>query len=139
MKREEKIIWQDSLPGHERSFLQPIAVAIVCAVFIGLILFMGIMDFRRSDRTLTGFMQNQGLSTINVVRKVSEENLKNLIQASQRENVPIFTPLQEESFAPQHWLTSSLAGIGRDVDEQWQAEQISNEYLRILLYVKASG
>lgn len=130
MKQEEKIIWQDSLPGHERSFLQPIAVAIGCAVFIGLILFMGIMDFRRSDRTLTGFMQNQGLSTISVVRKVSEENLKNLIQASQRENVPIFTPLQEESFAPQHWLTSSLAGIGRDVDEQWQAEQISNEYLR---------
>jgi len=130
MKHEGKIIWQDSVSGHERSFLQPISVAIVCAVFIGLILFMGIMDLRRSDRTLTGFMQNQGLTTINVVRKLAEENLKNLIQASQRKDVPIFTPLKEEPFAPQNWLTSALAGIGRDVDEQWQAKRISNEYLR---------
>jgi len=129
MKREGKIIWQDSLPGHERSLLQPLSVAIVCAVFVGLILLMGIMDIRRSDRTLTGFMQNQGLTTIGVMRKLAEENLKNLIKASQRENAPTFTPLEEESLSPQNWLTSALAVIGRDVDEKWQAKQVSDPYL----------
>lgn len=130
MKNEGKVVWQDSQPGHERSFLQPISVAIACVVFIGLFLFMGIMDIRRSDRALTGFMESQGLATISVVRKMAEDNLKNLIQAVQHENAPNFTPLKEESFAPQNWLTSALAAIGKDVDEQWQAKRISNEYLQ---------
>jgi signal transduction histidine kinase len=130
MKNEEKIIWQDSLSSRERSFLRPISVAIVCVVFIGLFLFLGIMDSRRSDRTLTGFMENRGLTTISVVRKIAEENLKNLIQASQRENAPAFTPLKKETFAPENWLTSALAVIGQDVDEKWQANQINNEYLQ---------
>ncbi len=130
MKHEEKIIWQDSVSSHDRSFLQPISVAIACVVFVALFLFMGIMDIRRSDRALTGLMENQGLATISVVRKMAEDNLKNLIQASQHENAPAFTPLKEESFSPQNWLTSALAVIGRDVDEKWQSKQISNEYLQ---------
>jgi len=132
MKHEEKVIWQDSVSGHERSFLQPISVAIACVVFIALFLFMGIMDLRRSDRSLTGLMENQGLATISVVRKMAEDNLKNLIQAAQHENAPTFTPLREESFSPENWLTSALAVIGRDVDEKWQTNQISNEYLQAI-------
>jgi len=130
MKQERKIIWQDSVSDHDRSFLQPISVAIACTVFIGLFLLMGIMDIRRNDRALTGFMENQGLATISVVRKVAEDNLKNLIQATQHENKPNFAPLKEEPFAPQNWLTTALAVIGRDVDEQWQAKRISNETLQ---------
>jgi len=139
MKHEEKVIWQDSVSGHERSFLQPISVAIACVVFIALFLFMGIMDLRRSDRSLTGLMENQGLATISVVRKMAEDNLKNLIQAAQHENAPTFTPLREESFSPENWLTSALAVIGRDVDEQWQAKKISHEYLQKIALRETSG
>ena len=41
MSPEGKIIWQHAHTGNNRPFIQPLAVALVCAVFIGLILTMG--------------------------------------------------------------------------------------------------
>ena len=58
MTPPDKIVWQDRAGKETRPFLQPIAVAIVCAVFLILILIMGIMDMRRLDQTLVGIMEN---------------------------------------------------------------------------------
>ena len=75
MKTQNKVIWQHRAPDYGRRFLQPIAVTIVCTVFICLILIMGIMDIRRSDRSLMGFMESQGLAIIGVVERLAQENL----------------------------------------------------------------
>ena len=46
----DKKIWQ-RLPSHYgRSYLQPLAVAVVSVVFIGLILIMGLIDVQRIER-----------------------------------------------------------------------------------------
>ena len=130
MKTQNKIIWQNRTPEYGRRFLQPIAVAIVCTVFISLILIMGIMDIRRSDRSLMGFMESQGLAIIGVVERLAQENLNALIQAYQRDSGGTYAPPVDEALLPQKSLTAALVDMGREIDNQWKADHLSDEYLR---------
>jgi hypothetical protein len=129
MTTQNKVIWQHRSPKYDRRFLQPIAVAIVCAVFIGLILTMGIMDLRRSDRILIGFMENQGLRIIGVVERLSQENLNAMIRAYQRDSGSTTVPLVDEGLLPQKSLTAALVDMGRTIDNEWKAGHLSEEYL----------
>ena len=124
------MIWKYRFRQQDQFFLQPIAVAIVCAVFIVLILIMGIMDSQRSNRILVGFMQNQALSIIGVIQRLSQENLSNLVQAFQRDRERSFVPLKDTAFSPQKMLTTALADLGREIDEAWKANQISDSSLQ---------
>ena len=124
------MIWQYRFRQQDQFFLQPIAVAIVCAVFIVLILIMGIMDSQRSNRILVGFMQNQALSISGVIQRLSQENLSNLVQAFQRDRERSFVPLKDTAFSPQKMLTTALADLGREIDEAWKADQISDSSLQ---------
>ena len=130
MSPEGKIIWQHRSPRYDRPFMQPLAVAIVCAVFIGLILTMGLMDLRRSDRTLAGFMENQGMRIVGVVERLTEENLNMMIQASRKKGEDEFVPLTEQVISPQKFLTEKIVAIGREVDNHWKTEHMSGSYLR---------
>ena len=130
MKTQNKVIWQHRTPDYGRRFLQPIAVTIVCTVFICLILIMGIMDIRRSDRSLMGFMESQGLAIIGVVERLAQENLNALIQAYQRDSGGTFAPPVDEALLPQKSLTAALVDMGREIDNQWKANHLSDEYLR---------
>lgn len=130
MSSDRKIIWQYRFRQRDQFFLQPIAVAIVCAVFIVLILIMGIMDSQRSNRILVGFIQNQALSIIGVIQRLSQENLSNLVQAFQRDRERSFVPLKDTAFSPQKMLTTALADLGREIDEAWKADQISDSSLQ---------
>ena len=130
MSSDRKMIWQYRFRQQDQFFLQPIAVAIVCAVFIVLILIMGIMDSQRSNRILVGFMQNQALSISGVIQRLSQENLSNLVQAFQRDRERSFVPLKDTAFSPQKMLTTALADLGREIDEAWKANQISDSSLQ---------
>lgn len=130
MKMDKKIIWQNNTSRTKRTFLQPLAVGIACAVFIGLILIMGIMDIRRSERGLTAFLENQGLAIIEVVQRLAQENLNTLIQVHQRGAGQSFTPLTTEALAPQTWLTTALADLGKEVDNRWKADHLSEAGLK---------
>ena len=125
------MVWRSRPGRQDRFFLQPVAVAIVCAVFIVLILIMGIMDLQRSNRILIGFMQNQALNVIGVVQQLAQENLNNLVQAFQRDRERSFVPLKDTTFSPQKMLTIALADLGRQIDEDWQAGRISDGSLRM--------
>ncbi len=124
------MIWKYRFRQQDQFFLQPIAVAIVCAVFIVLILIMGIMDSQRSNRILVGFMQNQALSIIGVIQRLSQENLSNLVQAFQRDRERSFVPLKDTAFSPEKMLTTALADLGREIDEAWKADRISDSSLQ---------
>ena len=124
------MIWKYRFRQQDQFFLQPIAVAIVCAVFIVLILIMGIMDSQRSNRILVGFMQNQALSIIGVIQRLSQENLSNLVQAFQRDRERSFVPLKDTAFSPEKMLTTALADLGREIDDAWKADQISDNSLQ---------
>lgn len=123
----EKVIWEHRSIREEKPFLQPIAVGIVCAVFIGLILGMGLMDLQRIDRTLVGFLENRGQGIVSVAERLAQENLNNLIQASKEEQK---RPSSPDPFSPQKLLINALVEVGREVDNRWQADRLSEEYLK---------
>ncbi|MDO9229271.1 MAG: ATP-binding protein [Syntrophales bacterium] len=130
MSPEVKIVWQQRSLRFNRPFLQPLAVGLVCAVFIVLILTMGIMDLQRSERTLIGFMEDQGKRIIGVVERLTEENLKTMIIASQRTEGGVSAPLSELVFSPQKLLTEAIVAMGREIDNQWKTEHLSGTYIR---------
>jgi signal transduction histidine kinase len=130
MSPEKKIVWQQQFPRFNRPFLQPLAVGLVCAVLIALILMMGIMDLRRSERTLIGFMEDQGNRIIEVVERLTEENLKTMIIASQRTTGGAFVPLSEQVLTPQKLLTDAIVAMGREIDNRWKREHLSEAYIR---------
>jgi signal transduction histidine kinase len=127
MKRDEKVIWEHGAPPRGGRFLQPLAIATVCAVFIGLILITGIMDIRRLENTLVSFMENQGLSIIGVVQKLTQENMNSLRQTQQatveRGSVPV------TAFSPKQHLITEMKNFGVEVDKRWKADRLSEEYL----------
>ncbi|MDD5100418.1 MAG: ATP-binding protein [Syntrophales bacterium] len=130
MSPDRKIVWQHQPPHFNRPFLQPLAVGLVCAIFIVLILFMGIMDIRRSDHTLIGFMEDQGERIIGVVERLTEENLKMMISASQKTAGSASSPLSEQVFTPQKLLTDEIVAMGREIDNHWKREHLSESYIR---------
>ncbi len=131
MKQEEKVVWQHHSPGYARSFLQPLAVAIVSAIVIGLIVIMGIVDLRRSDKTFQDFMDNQGLGIIGVIQRLAQENLNNLLQIHRKVGETTFVPLtEEEVFSPEKWLTTALSDLGREIDNTWKANKLDRAYLK---------
>jgi len=130
MSPEGKIVWQQQRSlRFNRPFLQPLAVGIVCAVFIVLILTMGMMDLQRSEQTLIGFMEDQGKRIIGVVERLTEENLKTMIIASQRTEGGAPTPLSEWVFSPQKLLTEAIVAMGREIDNQWKTQHLSRSYI----------
>jgi signal transduction histidine kinase len=124
-----RVVWEHKRIREERPFLQPLAVGIVCAVFIALILVMGVMDLQRIDRTLVGFLESRGLGIVGVVQRLAQENLNNLIQASRREQDRPIAPITDEAFSPQKLLITALVEVGREVDNRWKADRLSEEYL----------
>ncbi len=77
-RKKETIIRRSAHP-YNGNFLQPLAVAIVSAVLVALILIMGFLDIRRSETNLVGFMEDQALSTISVLQRLTEDNLKSIV------------------------------------------------------------
>ena len=132
MTPPDKIVWQDRAGKETRPFLQPIAVAIVCAVFLILILIMGIMDMRRLDQTLVGILENRAQGIVEVVQRLAQENLTNLVQASHhREDADRpFAPIESEAYSPQKLLINALVKLGQEVDIHWKKDQLSAAYLR---------
>jgi signal transduction histidine kinase len=120
---------KENIPRLKRTFLQPLAVALVSAIFIILILTMGIADIRRSERSLIGFMEDQGRRVIGVVEKLTEENLKNMIIASQKTAGSGPISLKEPIFSPDELLTEKIITMGREIDDHWKKEHLSASYI----------
>lgn len=130
MTPQKKIVWQDRPSEGSRPFLQPIAVAIVCAVFIGLIIIMGIMDLRRLDNTLVGILENRAVGIVEVVQRLAQENLNNLVLASQPKEDRPFVPVAAEAFSPQRLLINALVKLGEEVDNNWKKDRLSEDSLK---------
>jgi signal transduction histidine kinase len=125
-KRE--IIWQHTSGPAHRRFLQPLAIAIVCAIFIALILITGIMDLQRLDKTLMTFIENQGLGIVGVVQKLTQENLNSLRQTPQ---TPVEQgPVPVTAFSPKQFLLSEMRNFAVEVDKRWKADRLSEAYLK---------
>jgi hypothetical protein len=115
---------------HNGAILQPLAVGIVSAVLVVLILIMGLLDIRRSENNLVGFMEDQALSTISVLQRLTEENLKSIIAAPEKKRANFKTASEEEAAYSKKWVIEAITDLGRKIDEQWKKGKISNDYLK---------
>ncbi len=111
-------------------FLQPLAVALVCLVFISLILIMGLMEFRSLDKTLIGYMENRGVNIIRNVQQLTELHFQGLVKSVQTsldvETLPGFT---EEAFSLQESLIIDLIDLAREIDIEWQTGRLTKKQL----------
>ncbi len=117
---------------YKGTFLQPWAVAIVSAVLVVLILVMGFLDIRRSDSNLVGFMEDQALSTISVLQRLTEENLKSIIAVTDKKGSNIKTASQEEATYSKRWVIEALTDFGSGIDKEWKKGKVNNNYLQKL-------
>jgi signal transduction histidine kinase len=128
-KKKESII-RHRVPNYNGNFLQPLAVAIVSAVLVTLIIIMGFLDIRRNETNLVGFLEDQALSTISLLQRLTEENLKSITAKPETADSNLKTARQEESTNSKRWVVESITEMGRKLDEQWKKGKINNNYLK---------
>ena len=128
-KKKESII-RHRAPNYNGNFIQPLAVLIVSAVLVTLILIMGFLDIRRNETNLVGFLEDQALSTVSLLQRLTEENLKSITAVPETAGSNLKTARQEESTYSKRWVIESITELGRTLDEQWKKGKINNNYLK---------
>ena len=128
--RKKELVISRKNYKYNGTFLQPWAVAIVSAILVILILIMGFLDLRRNDSNLVGFMEDQALSTISVLQRLTEENLKSIIAVTDKTDSTVKTSSQEEATYSKRWVIEAITEFGRKIDEDWKKGKINNNYLK---------
>src|SRR5665647_1741895 len=118
-RKKETIIRRASHP-YSGSFLQPLAVAIVSAILVALILIMGFLDIRRSESNLVGFMEDQAFSTISVLQRLTEDNLKSIVAMPGKMPAQTKTARQDEADYSKKLVLEAITALGQKIDEQWR-------------------
>ena len=116
--------------NYNGNFIQPLAVLIVSAVLVTLILIMGFLDIRRNETNLVGFLEDQALSTISLLQRLTEENLRSITAMPETAGSNLKTARQEESTYSKKWVVDSITELGRKLDEQWKKGKINDDYLK---------
>ena len=115
--------------GYNDPFLQPLAVAIVSAILVCLIVFMGFLEINRSEKNLIAFMEDQALSTIGVLQRLTEENFKSII-APEKTGSNVKNASQEEASVSKRWVVEAVTSLALNLDEQWKKGKANNDYLQ---------
>ena len=128
--KKKELIIRHRAPNYNGNFIQPLAVLIVSAVLVTLILIMGFLDIRRNETNLVGFLEDQAMSTISLLQRLTEENLKSITAAPETAGSNLKTASQAESTYSKRWVVESITDMGRKLDEQWKKGKINNNYLK---------
>ncbi len=127
-QKKDVIIQRGSHP-YSGSFLQPLAVGIVSAILVALILIMGYLDIRRSETNLVGFLEDQALSTISVLQRLTEDNLKSIVAMPGKTPAQTKTASQQEADYSKKLVAEAITILGQRIDEQWRKNLIDNKTL----------
>lgn len=128
--RKKDFVVHRKAHNYNDPFLQPLAVAIVSAIFVVLILVTGFLELRRSESNLIAFMENQALSTIGVLQRLTEENLKSIIGVPDKNAPHEKTSGRDEASYSKQWVIQAITELAKALDEQWQKGDITDDYLR---------
>lgn len=118
-----------------QQYIIPLTALLFMAIFVFLVLIMGIMDLRRLDGALIGFMENRGLDIVATIENVAQEDL-NFLRRTLREKqegrqlAPI--PLTDKEHSIQEFLVKSLAEVAREIDVKWQEAHLNEEDLKLI-------
>ena len=127
-KKKEPVI-RRSVHPYEGRFLQPLAVAIVSAVLVALILIMGFLDIRRNEINLVGFLEDQAQSTIGLLQRLTEDNLKSIVATRGKAQTDAKTASQEEADYSKKLVIEAITAWGQKIDEQLRRKSITSAYL----------
>ncbi len=107
---------------HRRSrsrFLQILALAGVCFVFVSLLLIMAAVDFRTLDKTLSEYMEKRGVDFIRTVQQAGELNLQ------QMSNIPEWdfggaasTGFEDHRLSLQESMVMSILNLAQRIDHE---------------------
>ena len=123
--REKKEFPQKKFNKDSKQFLQSLALIFVCTIFILLILSAGLMDLRRLDNTLIGFMQNRGSDIIGNVQRAAQASYSNLMQLLSGEHSgTTISPFTDETFLPQESLIKALIALSSRIDQLWDGNRL---------------
>ncbi len=123
--------WQSKLPRVAGPFLQPMAMFLVCVVFISLILVTGLVDLRRLEQTLLSFMEGRGLDVSAKIQRDAQENFTGLTQVLQGEHAGnVLLSLTEETFLPQESFVNFLVGLSRRLAREADQARTDRETLK---------
>lgn len=134
MKEKRKTTDLTEPHGSVRRFLQPLAVALVCFVFVCLFIIMGSMNLKRVDETLNAFMENKGLTIIKNVQRVAEGYFQQLMQTQQAVFDPkTGAPVTEEAFSVQESFLMDLTELAGEIDVKWETNRLDHKQLTSLI------
>jgi signal transduction histidine kinase len=128
--RKKELIVRRKAQNYNDPFLQPLAVAFVSAIFVVLILITGFLEISRSENNLLAFMEDQALSTIGVLQRLTEENLKSIIAVPEKKSSNLKTANQDETSYSKKWVIEAITALAKNLDEQWKKGKINSDYLR---------
>ncbi len=112
-------------------FLQPLAVGVVCLVFVGLVLTMGVMDFRTLDRALMGYMEKEGIAFIKTVQQAVRFNLQPHPSVANFEGTsPIGSGDQASS--SQESVVMALLQLAQRIDHEKEMGELDDEKMSSL-------
>jgi signal transduction histidine kinase len=133
MKKLRKTTGATGLEGPSKPFLQPLAIALVCMVFIVLVLIMGWMDLRNLDKTLSGYMEIKGLSIVKNTQLVAEDYFQKLTRRQDTGFDAVTSdPLTQDSFSLRESLIMELVAFIQEVDLDLSSNRINYGQLRSL-------
>ena len=127
--RKKELIINRKAHNYNDPFLQPLAVAIVSAILVTLILITGFLEIKKSEKNLIDFMEDQALSTIGVLQRLTEENLKSIIAVPEKKASNLKTVSHEESSYSKKWVIEAITALALNLDQQWKKGKINNDYL----------
>ena len=114
-----------------RSFLQPLALAIVCVFLISLLLMMKLVDLQTLDRTLVDSIENRGLELVRGVQQVADLYYERFFEARQVDlDIEIGGSLTEESISLPEALIRKLIESAQEMDYQLGTSPSGDEALK---------
>ncbi|MCE5212938.1 MAG: GHKL domain-containing protein [Deltaproteobacteria bacterium] len=127
--RKKELLVRRKAHNYNDPFLQPLAVAIVSAILVALILTMGILEFKRSEKNLLAFMEDQAMSTIGVLQRLTEENLKSIV-SPEKKSANVKNVSQDEASYSKQWVVEAITKMALMLDDQWKKGKTNNDYLQ---------
>ncbi len=124
---KKDIVIKRKAHNYNDPFLQPLAVAIVSAILVALILTTGLLEIKRSEKNLIAFMEDQALSTIGVLERLTGENLRSIVAKTSPSKSG---STQEEASYSKRWVVDAITEMALNLDEQWKQGRADDNYLR---------
>ena len=115
-------------------FLQPLALAGVCFVFVALFLTMAAVDFRTLDKTLSEYMEKRGIDFIRSVQQAAELNLRQMGDIPEWDfGGTASTGLENQRLSLQESMVMSILNLAQRIDHEMKNGTLGDEALISLI------